>query len=231
MKAMLLAAGYGKRMRPLTDVTPKPLLPVADKPLLQYHVEKLRAVGVTQLVVNLAHLGEQIAAFLGDGSGFDVEVSYSPEPQPLETGGALSLALEMLGAKPFLLLNADIWSDYPLQRLVATPLSPGCLGRLVLVPNPGHNPAGDFALQGSCVVACDGEHQGYTFSGISLLDPRIISAFSRRRTVFPLREALQEAINQRRLQAEVFTGEWWDVGTPERLQELDTRLRSGVTNY
>ena len=224
-KAMLLAAGYGKRMRPLTDSTPKPLLRVADKPLLQFHLERLRAADVSEVVVNLAHLGEQIESWLGDGARFGLSVRYSWEPYPLETGGALSRALEELGRGPFLLVNGDVWTDFPFAPLLRRGLAAGSLGRLVLVPNPEHKDSGDFDLDGDRVINCNAAGAGYTFSGVSLIDPQLIAGFSHRREVFPLREALQEALVAGRLEGELYGGQWWDVGTPERLQNLDQFLR------
>lgn len=230
MKAMILAAGYGKRMRPLTDTTPKPLLKVADKPLILYHIEKLQALGVVELVINIAHLGEQIEAFLGDGSAFGVAISYSKESEPLETGGAILQALPLLGDAPFLLINGDVWSDYPLQLLLKKPLPQTCLGRLVLIANPDHNRSGDFALQGDLLVPRLENIEGFTFSGISLLRPTLIADCNCRRTVFPLREAFAEAIASGQLCGEAYSGQWWDVGTPERLRALDFYLRQPLSD-
>ncbi len=227
MKAMILAAGYGKRMRPLTDSIPKPLLPVAGKPLLLYHIERLRAVGITRLVINVAHLGEQIMASLGDGAGLGVSIEYSVEPYPLETGGSLAKALPLLGEQPFLLVNGDIWTDYPFQRLIKAGLAEDCLGKLVLVPDPAHNPGGDFALSGERLLAAGARGDSYTFSGISLLRPQLVADYPRRREVFPLREVLAGALQQQRLCGELYRGQWWDIGTPERLQALDALLRGG----
>ena len=231
MKAMILAAGYGKRMRPLTDKTPKPLLLVADKPLIIYHIERLQALGVVDLVINVAHLGEQIIEFLGDGSGYGVSIQYSVESEPLETGGAINQALPLLGDAPFLLINGDVWTDYPLGKLLRSPLSEESLGRLVLVSNPRHNSGGDFAFNGDLLirpepVVNEVEH-GYTFSGISLLRPELIAGYSRCRRIFPILEAFVEAIANNRLNGELYLGQWHDVGTPERLRELDKSLRKG----
>ncbi len=225
MKAMVLAAGLGKRMRPLTDTLPKPLLPVAGKPLLLYHIERLRDLGVQEFVINIAYLGEKIEQYLGDGAGLGVRIQYSREDEPLETGGALLQALPLLGEAPFLLVNGDVWTDYPFERLLDKPLAGDQLGHLVLVPNPSHNQHGDFVLHDSCLMHNTSLDQGFTFSGISLLRPELVGGYSERRQVFPLREAFAEAIAQNQLSGEVYAGEWWDIGTPERLQALDEYLR------
>lgn len=230
MKAMILAAGYGKRMLPLTDTTPKPLLRVAGKPLIVYHIEKLRALGVLELVINIAHLGEQIEAFLGDGSAFGVTIQYSKEAEPLETGGAVLQALPLLGQEPFLLINGDVWSDYPLQQLLRKPLPEQCLGRLVLIANPDHNLSGDFTLDGELLTPHQPGGEGFTFSGISLLRPQLIAACRCRRKIFPLREAFAEAIATAQLMGEVYSGQWWDVGTPERLRALDHHLQTSISD-
>src|SRR5690554_1322861 len=170
---MILAAGLGKRMRPLTDQTPKPLLTVAGKPLLQYHLESLASAGVTNVIINLAYLGEQIRAFVGDGDRFGLAVTYSPEPEPLETGGAIAHALPLLGDAPFLLINADVWCDYPPTQLARAPLPPHCLGRLLLVPNPDFHPHGDFTLTETGLLGHSWpkipDEQRLTFAGLSLL--------------------------------------------------------------
>jgi len=229
MKAMILAAGLGKRMRPLTDKLPKPLLPLAGKPLIVYHLERLRAQGIVEFVINVAYLGEMIQAALGDGSSLGVSIRYSDEVEPLETGGAILQALPLLGDTPFLLVNADVWTDYPFQQLILSPLDEGCLGRLVLVPNPAHNHHGDFALEGECLLSASARDAGgLTFSGLSLLRPQLVDQYARRRPCFPLREVFDDAIAQGRLCGELYNGQWWDIGTPERLQALDRSLcRSG----
>ncbi|GAB3109343.1 nucleotidyltransferase family protein [Aestuariicella hydrocarbonica] len=224
MKAMILAAGLGKRMRPLTDETPKPLLPVGGKPLMVYHIERLRELGVREFLINVAYLGDKIEQALGDGSALGVSIHYSREDEPLETGGAILQALPWLGDDPFILVNGDVWTDYPFERLLDYPLPPDSLGCLVLVPNPRHNRQGDFVLLDGCVIHNTEVDQGYTFSGISLLRPELIGAYSERRQTFPLREALAEAIAQNRLNGELYEGQWWDIGTPERLRELDDLL-------
>jgi MurNAc alpha-1-phosphate uridylyltransferase len=225
MKAMILAAGLGKRMRPLTDRLPKPLLTVGGKPLIVYHIERLAQLGVTELIINVSHLGHLLEEALGDGSDYDVSITWSREEEPLETGGALLQAMDLLGAEPFLLINGDIWTDYPLQQLLDRQLPEQCLGHLVLVPNPEHNLSGDFTLHGDHLLLNTELDAGFTFSGISLLRPQLISTYTERRQSFPLREAFEEAIAHDQLAGEVFRGQWWDIGTPERLAELDNLLR------
>jgi MurNAc alpha-1-phosphate uridylyltransferase len=212
MKAMILAAGRGERMRPLTDHTPKPLLPVAGKPLVQWHVEALVAAGLRQIVINHAWLGEQIEAALGDGGAFGAQIRYSPEAEALETGGGIFRALPLLGEAPFVVVNADIVTDYPFQRL---PTSLPGLAHLVLVPNPSHHPQGDFCLEQGLVRA-----EGVpllTFSGIGVYHPRLFSHCRPGR--FPLAPLLRAAMAQGQVSGELYSGHWLDVGTVERLQQ------------
>lgn len=219
MKAMLLAAGRGERMGALTLATPKPLLPVAGKPLLQHHLERLVAAGFSGIVINTSWLGEQIAAFIGDGSRFGVPVQLSPEPERLETGGGIRNALALLGDEPFAVVNGDVWSDFPLQML---PRRIDGLAHLVLVPNPAHNAAGDFWLHdGRCVVGGAGER--LTFSGISVLHPALFAGTSAGR--FPLAPLLRNAIEQGRVTGERYDGVWIDVGTPERLSAVEQLMQ------
>lgn len=230
MKAMILAAGLGRRMLPLTETCPKPLLRVGGKPLLQYHLEALATAGVNQVIINLAYLGEQIAEFVGNGSRFGIEVQYSREPEPLETGGALLQALPLLGDAPFLLLNGDVWCDLTLSDFIQPALASDCDGRLLLVPNPEFHPKGDFALSPEGFLTLGSELPRDTFAGISLLRPSLISAFPNRRPKFPLLEALKPALAAGRLEGRLHTGEWSDVGTPERLQALHLRLTQQPAN-
>lgn len=224
MKAMILAAGLGQRMRPLTDHLPKPLLEVGGKPLLQYHLEALQVAGVENVIINLAYLGDKIRAFVGDGSRFGLQVEYSVEPEPLETGGALLQALPLLGTESFLLINGDVWSEFSLASLIHRKLLPSQLGHLVLVPNPDFHPAGDFALADNGFLINDINTDRYTFAGISLLSPEIIRSYPDARDKFPLGEVLRYGINQKKLTGEVFAGRWSDVGTPERLLALQEIL-------
>jgi MurNAc alpha-1-phosphate uridylyltransferase len=228
MKAMILAAGRGDRLRPHTDATPKPLLEVAGKPLIQWHIEALAAGGIAELVINHAWLGDQIEAVLGDGSAFGVQISYSPEPEgALETGGGIFQALPLLrdGAEdedaPFLVVNGDVLTDIDFARL---PRRIAGLAHLVMVPNPTHHPAGDFCLQGEQVTLNSGPR--LTFSGIGLYRP---SLFGRcQRGAFPLAPLLQVAIAEGRVSGELHPGLWIDVGTAERLAEANRVMRASV---
>ena len=224
MKAMILAAGLGQRMRPLTDQLPKPMLPVDGKPLLQYHLEALASAGITQVVINLAYLGEKIREFAGIGAQFGLQVEYSQEPEPLETGGALLKALPLLGDEPLLLINGDVWTDFPLASLAAHELSDKD-AHLVLVPNPEFHPQGDFSPDLAGTLVGDAGLQKFTFAGLSLIHPRLIANYPHKRTKFPLVEALRFGIERRAISAEIYSGRWSDVGTPERLAQLELLLR------
>jgi len=219
MKAMILAAGEGRRMRPLTLEIPKPLLKVKGTSLIVHHIRRLKNAGVNDLVINIAYLGEKIRAALGNGEQFGLRIQYSAEPEPLETAGALLHALPLLGDAPFLLINGDVWTDYPFASLLQRPLNN--LGHLVLVPNPAHKFLGDFSVDNDGrLQELDGE-TSFTFSGISVLSPKLISTYPQQRAKFPLREIFGWAIRNQQLTAEVFDGIWCDVGTPERLAELN----------
>jgi MurNAc alpha-1-phosphate uridylyltransferase len=221
MKAMILAAGRGERMRPLTDRTPKPLLEVGGKPLVQHHIEALRDAGFRDLVINHAHLGEQIVGRLGDGAQFDVNIEYSAEPAgALETGGGIKQALALLGNQPFVVINADIWTDYPFERLCREPEG---LAHLVLVDNPPHHSQGDFRLIDGR-VSQDGEPK-LTFSGIGLYRPQLFS--SAPDGAFPLGPLLREAMREKQVSGEYYQGQWMDIGTPQRLSDLNRTLRAG----
>lgn len=215
---MLLAAGRGERMRPLTDRVPKPLLRVAGKPLIQYHVEALRAAGFRSLVINHAHLGRQLVDFLGDGARFGVHIDWSPEPEgALDTGGGIRQALPLLGDAPFAVVNADIWSDYPRAQLRR---EPDGLAHLVLVDNPPHHPRGDFRLAGGRVYP-EGEPR-LTFSGIGLYRPELFSGTPA--GAFPLAPLLRRAMEAGEVSGEHYRGRWMDVGTPQRLAQLERLL-------
>lgn len=216
---MLLAAGRGERMRPLTDAVPKPLLPVGGKPLVVHLIEWLLAQGFREFVVNHAWHGRMIEERLGDGSEFDASIQYSPEgDHALETGGGIRHALPLLGSDPFVAVNADIWTNFPFANL---PDALEALAHLVLVENPPHNPRGDFTLSGTR-VGLGGEGPRLTFSGIGVYRPELFSELEEGR--FPLAPILRRACEQGRVSGRHFTGEWWDVGTPERLAELERRL-------
>ena len=231
MKAMILAAGQGTRMRPLTDHMPKPLLEVGGKPLIVWHIEALVQAGITELVINTAWQGEKLTAALGDGSQFGASICWSPEGEPLETAGGLIKALPLLGDDPFVVVNGDIWLRYALGTLRERFASMTQLAHLVLVDNPAHNPWGDFALDADCVtaattlcVANDGESR-FTFAGLSVLHPQLLVGLPQgKRALAPL---LRDAIAAGKTSGEYFSGPWVDVGTPERLTELDQKIRAG----
>jgi MurNAc alpha-1-phosphate uridylyltransferase len=219
---MILAAGRGERMRPLTDETPKPLLTVGGVSLIERHVCALRDAGVHKVVVNLSWLGHLIRAALGDGERFGLRIDYSEEgPEPLETAGGIFRALPLLGAEPFIVVNGDIFTDFPFATLS---LSAGASAHLVLVDNPPHHPRGDFGLEGGRVLA-----QGqptYTFSGIAMYRPAFFEGCSPGR--FPLLPLLRRATAKGALSGELYTGRWSDIGTPQRLAELQTEASNGA---
>ncbi|WP_028695744.1 N-acetylmuramate alpha-1-phosphate uridylyltransferase MurU [Pseudomonas cremoricolorata] len=219
MKAMILAAGKGERMRPLTLHTPKPLLPVAGQPLIEYHLRALAAAGISEVVINHAWLGQQIEDHLGDGSRFGLRIAYSPEGEPLETGGGIFQALSLLGSAPFVLVNGDIWTDYDFASLPSA--LPG-LAHLVLVNNPGHHAAGDFRLDGGQVFDGDQQAETFTFSGISVLDPALFEGCQA--GAFKLAPLLRQAMAAGKVSGEHYAGHWVDVGTQERLVEVEQLL-------
>lgn len=218
MKAMILAAGKGERLRPLTLHTPKPLVCAGGVPLIEYHVRALAAAGFRELVINHAWLGAQIEAYLGDGARFGVSIAYSAEGEPLETGGGIHRALPLLGEAPFLLVNGDIWTDYDFADLRSIPVA---LAHLVLVDNPAHHPEGDFRLEDGRVGA-RGEQPGLTYSGIAVLDPALFAGC--RPGAFKLAPLLLAAMAEGRVGGEHFRGRWVDVGTHERLAEVERLL-------
>lgn len=222
MKAMILAAGRGTRMGSLTANRPKPLLPVQGTPLIEWHLQKLAAAGVKDVVINLAYRGEQIARALGDGSRWQLSIRYSTEPEPLETGGAIRHAQQLLGEAPFLLVNADVFSHIDYARILAHSLAEDALGHLLLVPNPDFKASGDFALSAEGKITAAERHPpGYTFAGVSLLRPALVTGYPDQRENFPLAEVFRHAMARNQLTGEVYTGLWSDVGTPERLREVD----------
>lgn len=222
MKAMILAAGRGERMRPLTDRTPKPLLQAGGRALIEYHIRALAGAGVDSLVVNLSYRGDQIRTALGDGSRYGVSISYSPEGEPpLETGGGIFHALALLGSEPFIVVNGDIWTRYPYASL---PAQPDGLAHLVLVDNPEHHPQGDFHLRDGRVCS-EGEGERLTFSGIGVYRPELFDGSAAGR--FPLAPLLRRAMDADEVGGEHYRGPWLDIGTPQRLEELDRSLRQG----
>ncbi len=220
---MLLAAGRGERMRPLTDSTPKPLLEAGGKPLIVWHIERLARSGITDLVINHAHLGKQIEATLGNGSRFGIPIRYSDEGTALETAGGIAFALPLLGDAPFAVINSDIWCDYDFAQLKlrATTLEKkGDMAHLVLVNNPPQHPGGDFGLYEGRVTESSSK---LTFSGIGLYKPELFALITRG-TKAPLAPLLRDQIAAGRVSGEHHTGLWTDVGTPQRLAELDNQL-------
>jgi MurNAc alpha-1-phosphate uridylyltransferase len=236
MHAMILAAGRGERMRPLTDTLPKPLIPVAGKPLIMWHIEKLAASGITEIVINHAWLGARIEHMLQDGRQWGVNIHYSAETVALETAGGIATALPLLGTEPFLVMNGDIWCDWnPLQALqIGKHLSQSAQQAwLLLVPNPEHHPNGDFGLTVNGQVtdtdvdatAYTSVHApNYTFSGIGVYQPSLF-AHTPAHQPAKLAPLLREAIALARVTGQLHSGAWIDVGTPERLNTLECMLK------
>ena len=221
MKAMILAAGRGERLRPLTDHTPKPLLEAGGRRLIEYHLHALAEAGFREVVINLAHLGDLIEDFLEDGARYGLRIHYSREGRhALETGGGIFHALPLLGTAPFLVINGDVWTDYPYARLRRAPAG---LAHLVLVPNPPFHPRGDFTLANGRV---GNEVTGrLTFSGLGVYRPELFAHCSG--GAFPLAPLLRKAATAGKVSGECHSGAWLDVGTPERLAALRARLATG----
>lgn len=226
MRAMILAAGRGERMRPLTDHTPKPLLPVAGKPLIVWHIERLARAGVRQLVINHAYLGAQIEAALGHGASWGVEIAYSAEGTALETAGGIAYALPLLGDAPFLVVNGDVYTDIAFETLA---LPPGKLAHLVMVDNPPQHPQGDFVLSAGLISAPTEDapqtaaHARLTFSGVGVYDPALFAPVQRGQAA-KLAPLLRGAMQHQQVSGQRHTGLWHDIGTPERLAALDAML-------
>jgi MurNAc alpha-1-phosphate uridylyltransferase len=230
---MILAAGRGERMRPLTDRLPKPLLEVGGRRLIEWHLEGLARAGFRDVTINLAWLGSHIRDALGDGARYGVAIRYSDEPEgALETGGGIFRALPQLGPGPFAVVNGDVWTDYDFARL--PPLDPGALGALVLVPNPPQHPRGDLALRVRADAAAGigdvdfdpAATPRYTYSGIGVYRPEFFAGCAAGR--FPLLPLLKSAAAAGRLRGQRYDGLWFDIGTPERLRALDERLAGGA---
>ena len=219
---MILAAGRGERMRPLTDHTPKPLLSAGGKPLIVWHLERLAAAGFREIVINHAHLGSLIEQTLGDGSQWGLHIQYSPEPPgALETAGGIANALPLLGDQPFLVVNGDVYCDFDFGRFAGWTAG---MAHLIMVENPNHHTAGDFSLDGERVTYAQGE-ETLTYAGIGVFSPAFFANIQPG-TVMKLRPLLDAAIAAGTLTGERYTGRWVDVGTPERLAELDQELRT-----
>lgn len=224
MRAMILAAGRGERMRPLTDHCPKPMLEVAGLPLLGWHLDALAQAGFTDVVINHAHLGEMIERWAGDGARWGMSIRYSPENPALETAGGIRHALPLLGHEPFLVINGDVFTRWPIARarLIAQQMAHSTLlGWCVLVPNPDHHPAGDFTLESGLLG--QGATDRLTFSGIGVYQPALFEPLVDGQPA-KLGPMLREAAMQHRIAAERWDGLWTDVGTPARLAQLDAEL-------
>ncbi|MBK5648765.1 N-acetylmuramate alpha-1-phosphate uridylyltransferase MurU [Acinetobacter proteolyticus] len=227
MKAMILAAGLGNRMRPLTLHTPKPLLEVGGKPLIVWHIEKLKAVGVTEIVINTAWLGDKLVAALGDGSQFDVTILWSHEGEGLETAGGIINALPLLGDQPFILVNGDVWTTMDFSSLLNVQLEDK-QAHLVLVENPPQHLKGDFILANDLAYTFEQEQLGeaLTYSGVAVLAPQMFAGLENGKR--PLAPLLKQAMQQQQVSAEKMQAIWVDVGTPERLQQLDQQIKQGA---
>jgi N-acetyl-alpha-D-muramate 1-phosphate uridylyltransferase len=203
------------------------LLQVNGKCLLDYHLEKIQDAGITEVIINLAYLGDKIREHLKDHSYKKLTITFSQEPEPLETGGALLQAIDLLADENFLLVNGDVWSDISYKDFIVHHLQPTSLGHLLMVPNPDFHPHGDFTLDKATHKLGEKKQQsGLTFAGISILSPRLINEYPHKRLKFPLAEVFFQAINNQQLTGELYNGYWSDVGTPQRLQSLDQFLRS-----
>jgi MurNAc alpha-1-phosphate uridylyltransferase len=220
MKAMILAAGRGERLRPVTDRLPKPLLEVGGKPLLAWHLERLAAAGFREIVINVSHFADLIVARIGDGAAFGLAIEYSREVEPLETAGGIARARAWLGEAPFLLVNGDVYCECDFARLRGEPLDGG-LAHLVMVPNPAHHPQGDFSLADGRVG--NGAGARYTYAGIALMSPALVDGIDPG-TRAPLAPLLRAAAEHGRITGGLYEGIWQDVGTVERLAALDALL-------
>lgn len=226
MKAMIFAAGFGTRMQPLTLHTPKPLLKVAGKSLIEYHLDKLAASGFSDVVINVSHLGQQIVAAIGEGDRWGLRIRYSYEESPLETAGGLRHAADLLGSEPFLLVNGDVWCDLDISKFIARQIQ---LAHLLMVPNAPHHPRGDFGFvkdlddvnQETSELLSYGVDERYTYAGIALIHPKLMDLDPCESKLGPL---FKLAMNQAKVTGELFAGDWVDVGTPERLAELNSRI-------
>ena len=217
MKAMILAAGKGERMRPLTNQIPKPLLDVAGKPLIVWHLEKLAQANFKEVIINHAYLGEMIEAFIGDGSKWNLKITYSREGSPLETAGGIKKALPLIGDQPFLVVNADIYTDFDYASLKNRNLNDN-KGHLVMVKNPKHHPDGDFVLKNN-QIELEGKER-LTFSGIAIYQPEIFEDINIE-FVAKLAPILKKLIEAKCISGEIYEGLWFDIGTPERLNEIN----------
>jgi len=227
MKAMILAAGLGNRMRPLTLYKPKPLLEVGGKPLIVWHIEKLKDIGVTEIVINSAWLADVLMGTLGDGSQFGVQIRWTREDEGLETAGGIINALPLLGTEPFILVNGDVWTTFDFSSLLDVNLE-NDLAHLVFVNNPEQHPNGDFTLAEGRAYTFDQNKQGenLTFSGVSVIHPKMFDGLGNGKR--PLAPLLKNAMLDGKISAEKMQAAWVDVGTPERLSDLDLQIRQGM---
>lgn len=227
MKAMILAAGMGNRMRPLTLHTPKPLLEVGGKPLIVWHIEKLQAIGVTEIVINTAWLGDKLATALGDGSQFGVNILWSHEGEGLETAGGIINALPLLGTEPFILVNGDVWTSMDFSCLLNVQLAED-LAHLVFVTNPEQHPQGDFTLANGRAYTFEQQQPGeaLTYSGVAVIDPKMFDGLEGGKR--PLAPLLKQAMLEQKISASKMHAVWVDVGTPERLNVLDQQIKQGL---
>ena len=227
MKAMILAAGLGNRMRPLTLYKPKPLLEVGGKPLIVWHIKKLKEIGVTEIVINSAWLADVLIGALGDGSQFGVLIRWTREDEGLETAGGIINALPLLGTEPFILVNGDVWTTFDFSSLLDVNLE-NDLAHLVFVNNPEQHPNGDFTLAEGRAYTFDQNQQGenLTFSGVSVIHPKMFDGLENGKR--PLAPLLKKAMLDGKISAEKMQAAWVDVGTPERLSDLDLQIRQGM---
>jgi N-acetyl-alpha-D-muramate 1-phosphate uridylyltransferase len=222
MKAMILAAGRGLRLRPLTDKTPKPLILVANQPLIVHQVLKLAKIGIKEIVINVSYQAKQIIDTLGDGRAYGIKIEYSFEPTALETGGGICQALPILGSDPFIVISADIWTDFPLERLLSHPLNTSVLAHLILVDNPNFHPQGDFNLTQTGLLSLDDISNKFTFASLGIYHPDL---FQGKSGAFPLSSLLYEYIAERKITGEYYKGSWFNIGTPTELERLAKYLK------
>lgn len=223
MKAMILAAGRGERMRPLTDRHPKPLLKVDGKALIEWHIEALKEAGIKDILINTSWMGDQIPEYLGDGAYWGVELTFSHEPKALETAGGIRKALEFFDGEPFIVVNGDVWTDFSYQGLLKQPSK---LAHIVMVPNPDHNPEGDFHLRDDGLVIAEGDSK-YTFSGVGVYRPEVFEDLPGDEA-YPLAPVLKELMVEAEVTGELFNGRWHDIGTPERLEALNLSFQRRI---
>ncbi|WP_411691516.1 N-acetylmuramate alpha-1-phosphate uridylyltransferase MurU [Acinetobacter gandensis] len=227
MKAMILAAGLGNRMRPLTLYKPKPLLEVGGKPLIVWHIEKLKKIGVTEIIINSAWLADVLIGALGDGSQFGVSIRWTREAEGLETAGGIINALPLLGTEPFILVNGDVWTTFDFSSLLNVNLGAD-LAHLVYVTNPAQHPKGDFILANGRSYTFEQGQQGeaLTYSGVAVINPKMFDGLDAGKR--PLAPLLKDAMLDGKISAEKMQAAWVDVGTPERLSDLDLQIRQGM---